>query len=550
MAMTKISDLCANLTLANVDDDDGSMQIPDVPVDHAVGDGGYYVVCRVVTNKQIRFQFFQDTISLVWQLAMGLTMWQLQPQRLQPGEDPENVVLQFAEFWVQIHSLPIGFRSEIVVSAIESFLGNLVYVDDRNFDGGMRMFYRIRVAIDVSKPLKKQMKLKKGYGHGDRVCPRIIHGVDRQAEKPFGVWLRARTRRVAPMSGQRWVAPESYADCQNWRSPAMVADATMRQAEDKEKGKESMQLYVFNPVLVPISGSSVDGVPVIIVGEQKRKRTDFESDVLNDSCKAMDCESVVSKNGLEAGTMASDLEVVHTAKGGGIYLSSIRGVSSGGGYMVSDGAAGADAYSRADTNAFTYTNVCIFATDSLQFRADTNAFSITGLVSMTSVHDSNCYLLADDAVLSSFNPQSWRRLRRRLRDIIEATKWCCVVVTNWKEGCTVYRKDRIESCRLHLSRRLKSIPPVPEIVLLVDLGLYVTKAALLGNLFGSLIVGQIEFSKFDSVAVTEGSYATIYQLWDGGDVKQVWWRNRNSALLLGLAWKLGPLSGVVKVEDD
>nr|GMD79822.1 inositol 3-kinase-like [Ipomoea batatas] len=90
-------------------------------------------------------------------------------------------------------------------------------------------------------------------------------------------------------------------------------------------------------------------------------------------------------------------------------------------------------------------------------------------------------------------------------------------------------------------------------------GLYVTEAALLGNLFGSLTVGQIEFSKstpwqlrysYLIMPWKEGSYATIYQLWDGGDVKQVWRRNRNSALLLGFAWKLGPLSGVVKVEDD
>nr|GMC64453.1 uncharacterized protein LOC109174453 [Ipomoea batatas] len=212
MAMTKISDLCANLTLANVDDDDGSMQILDVLVDHAVEDGGYYAVCRVVTNKQICFQFFQDTMALVWQPAIGLTMWQLQPQRgCNLGRTRRLLCSSLLSFGYKF----ILCLSEIVVSAIGSFLGNLVYVDDQNFDGGMRMFYRIRVVIDVSKPLKKQMKLKKGYGHGDRVCPRIIHGVDRQVEKPFGVWLRAGTRRVAPMSGQRWVALESDADCQN-----------------------------------------------------------------------------------------------------------------------------------------------------------------------------------------------------------------------------------------------------------------------------------------------------------------------------------------------
>lgn len=44
-------------------------------------------------------------------------------QRLQPGVDPELVALQQAEFWVQIHSLPVGFRSEMVVSAIGSFFG-------------------------------------------------------------------------------------------------------------------------------------------------------------------------------------------------------------------------------------------------------------------------------------------------------------------------------------------------------------------------------------------------------------------------------------------
>nr|GMC64454.1 uncharacterized protein LOC109188615 [Ipomoea batatas] len=63
-------------------------------------------------------------------------------------------------------------------------------------------------------------------------------------------------------------------------------------------------------MLVPVSGSSVDGVPAIIVGEQKRKRTDVESNVLNDLCKAMDCESVVSKNGLEAGIAIYHLPLV------------------------------------------------------------------------------------------------------------------------------------------------------------------------------------------------------------------------------------------------
>nr|GMD67874.1 Retrovirus-related Pol polyprotein from transposon RE1 [Ipomoea batatas] len=122
-------------------------------------------------------------------------------QRLQPGVDPELVALQQAEFWVQIHSLPVGFQSEMVVSAIE--------------------------------PLKKQMKLKKDndtsafidfrykrlpsfcflcgvIGQGDRYCPKVTHHVqDRKVENPFGAWMRAGSRRSTPSSGQRWVALEA-----------------------------------------------------------------------------------------------------------------------------------------------------------------------------------------------------------------------------------------------------------------------------------------------------------------------------------------------------
>nr|GLL37548.1 uncharacterized protein LOC109174453 [Ipomoea trifida] len=142
----------------------------------------------------------------------------------------------------------------------------------------MRTFYRVRVALDVSKPLKKQMKLKREngtwvlidfryerlptfcflcgvIGHGDRVCPKIVHGIDRSAEKPFGVWLRAGGRRAAPTSGQRWVAPESDAERQNWRSPFMEATGAEQQPDQTEMGRLS----------------SVS-IPAVLVGEQKQKR--------------------------------------------------------------------------------------------------------------------------------------------------------------------------------------------------------------------------------------------------------------------------------------
>lgn len=86
-------------------------------------------------------------------------------------------------------------------------------------------------------------------------------------------------------------------------------------------------------------------------------------------------------------------------------------------------------------------------------------------------------------------------------DIEEARKWCCVIVTEGKDGCRVFWKER----ELH-------VPPFPAVqidptgagdsflggfVAGLVCGLTVPDAALLGNFFGSLTVGQIGVPKFD-----------------------------------------------------
>nr|GMD25279.1 inositol 3-kinase [Ipomoea batatas] len=87
-------------------------------------------------------------------------------------------------------------------------------------------------------------------------------------------------------------------------------------------------------------------------------------------------------------------------------------------------------------------------------------------------------------------------------DIMEATKWCCVVVTNGKEGCTVYRKDRELQIAPFPTTQVDPTGAGDSFLggLVAGLvhGLSVPEAALLGNLFGSLTVGQIGLSKFDS----------------------------------------------------
>lgn len=88
-----------------------------------------------------------------------------------------------------------------------------------------------------------------------------------------------------------------------------------------------------------------------------------------------------------------------------------------------------------------------------------------------------------------------------LMDVEEVRKWCCVVVTHGKDGCKVYWKEG----ELEISPfAANQVDPTGAgdsfiggfVAGLVN-GLAVPDAALVGNLFGSLTVGQVGMPKFD-----------------------------------------------------
>lgn len=153
------------------------------------------------------------------------------------------------------------------------------------------------MAIDISEPLKKQMKLKKDndtsafidfrykrlptfcflcgvIGHGDRYCPKVTHVQDRKVENPFGAWMRAGSRRSTPSSGQRWVALEANTYRESWKSQAMEAVASAAVLETGDKGKEPLFMATDTTTLIPYSDDRNVLVPTVVVSEQKQRRMD------------------------------------------------------------------------------------------------------------------------------------------------------------------------------------------------------------------------------------------------------------------------------------
>ena len=88
-------------------------------------------------------------------------------------------------------------------------------------------------------------------------------------------------------------------------------------------------------------------------------------------------------------------------------------------------------------------------------------------------------------------------------DVEEVRKWCCVVVTHGKEGCTVYWKDGELEIAPFVTNQVDPTGAgdsfLGGFVAGLVHGLAVPDAALVGNLFGSLTVGQIGLPKFDSM---------------------------------------------------
>ncbi|MFQ6638511.1 hypothetical protein Gotur_015740, partial [Gossypium turneri] len=142
--------------------------------------------------------------------------------RLRWGEDPMQVPLVFTPFWVQKHDVPIGLFSENLAVNLGNFLGDFMEYDVSNIGKENRNFMRIRVQVDIRRPLKRKKLIefhgRKSYvcfkyerltlfcfycgklGHNDSFCEaKMLIGVE-IAEMGCDLSIRAQSRRALTMN--------------------------------------------------------------------------------------------------------------------------------------------------------------------------------------------------------------------------------------------------------------------------------------------------------------------------------------------------------------
>lgn len=137
---------------------------------------------------------------------------------LKEGEDPLTVPLFSVDFWILIHDLPLGFMSETAARQLGDFVGNFIEYDGATIQLGYKRIVRVKVKVDVRKPLKrwKSLTLPSSevvfvlfeyekltpfcficgkLGHGKSFCPIRARNPQQEFVFRWDIPLRAQSRR-------------------------------------------------------------------------------------------------------------------------------------------------------------------------------------------------------------------------------------------------------------------------------------------------------------------------------------------------------------------
>ncbi|KAM7490617.1 hypothetical protein LguiA_033538 [Lonicera macranthoides] len=221
------------------------------------------LVGRFLTDKAINVTVMKNSLALFWRPVKGICIKDLGPNlflfqfyhpfdmdwvikqrpwsfeqhllivgKVEEGLQLASVPLFYFEIWVQVFDLPCGFMSEQVGKSIGDFIGKFVESDPNNFNGTWISYMRIRVLLHVRKPLKRRMKIKKEggdwswisfkyerittfclycgiLGHSKYFCENFMDQEDKEAPKPYGLFMKALNRRPQNNAEEKWLRYDS-----------------------------------------------------------------------------------------------------------------------------------------------------------------------------------------------------------------------------------------------------------------------------------------------------------------------------------------------------
>lgn len=217
------------------------------------------VVARFISEGNIDFQAMQQRLAALWKPGMGVYIkdldvnlylfqfyhevdvkrvldgspWSFNRRalimsRLKEGENPLCVQLNNLDLRVQVYNLRAGFMSERILNEVGNYTGKFVASASSNFVRVWRDYLRVRVTIDVSKPLKRRIKILNAgnewfwisfkyenvlafcfiygvLGHTEKFCSSLFVTPEKEIVRPYGDFMRAHFKRHVKPIGAKWL---------------------------------------------------------------------------------------------------------------------------------------------------------------------------------------------------------------------------------------------------------------------------------------------------------------------------------------------------------
>lgn len=264
--MARLEEINERMSGMNIDDEENEQIILDEGVEEDSNKFELCLVGRFITEKGINTRAMKSKLADVWKPARGINIKDLKPgiflfqfyhaddmawvvnggpwsfdgallvhNFIPKGEDPVKVPLFDVNFWIQIHGLPSGLMNETVGKQLGNFFGTFLLYDPNNNTSIWRESMRLRIRMDVRKPLKRKKKICKRDGtecvvqckyerlgdfcfvcgllsHTERFCSKKLGVQQHDSLREWGSWLRAPPRRAAGQERSKWLRDERDED--------------------------------------------------------------------------------------------------------------------------------------------------------------------------------------------------------------------------------------------------------------------------------------------------------------------------------------------------